>query len=119
MMISEFGIRARIEGWSNRGGAPAFVPGGDGADDQLQRGQRYGSQIDQFISFREVVGANWHAWSDRFNDNNERLQINLGLMQCSDAGRGMEAGRRWTPTDARIADTNRTIIQRIVDKTGA
>jgi hypothetical protein len=30
----------------------------------------------------------------------------------------MQAGRRWSPPAALIADTNRTIIQRIIAKTG-
>jgi hypothetical protein len=118
MIISEFGIRARIDGWSNRGGAPAFVPHRDSVDDQLQRGERYSSQLDQFIGFRDMIGAVWHAWSDRFNPTDPRVQINLGLVQCADPAHGMHAGRRWSPPAALIADTNRTIIQRIAAKTG-
>jgi hypothetical protein len=118
MIISEFGIRTQIDGWSNRGGAPAFVPRHDAFDDQLQRGQRYSSQIDQFIGFREIVGAVWHAWSDRFNASDPRTQINLGIVQCTDTVRGTHAGRRWSPPGAQIAATNRTIIQRIAASTG-
>jgi len=117
MIISEFGVRARIDGWSDRGGAPAFVPHRDAVDDQRQRGQRYSSQIDQFIGFRNIVGAIWHAWSDRFNPTDASIQINLGLVQCSDPARAMQAGRRWSPPDSLIADVNRTIIQRIAAKT--
>src|SRR5215218_6181875 len=118
MIISEFGIRAQIDGWSNRGGAPAFVPRRDAVEDQLQRGRRYSSQIDQFIGFREIVGAAWHAWSDRFNPANPGLQVNLGLVQCDDPGRGMQAGGRWSPPDSLIADTNASINRRIAAKTG-
>jgi hypothetical protein len=118
VVISEFGLRARIDGWSNRGGAPAFVPHGDGISDQLQRGRRYASQIDQFIGFRHVVGAAWHAWSDRFIAVDDSLQINLGLVQCTDPAHGMRAGSRWTRVDRLVADTNRTILQRIAENTG-
>ena len=118
VLMSEFGLRSRIDGWSNRGGAPAFVPRGDGIDDQLQRGQRYRSQIDQFAGFRHIVGAAWHAWSDRYVPTDRSLQINLGLMQCTDDIRGMDAGRRWRRVDGLVAGTNRTIMRRIARKTG-
>ena len=118
-MISEFGVRARIDGWSNRGGAGAFVPSGDATDDQLQRGRRYQSQIDQFISLPDVIGAIWHAWSDRFMPADPSLQINLGLVQCTDPARRCSAGQRWTPADDLIAETNHTVLQRIVAQTGS
>jgi hypothetical protein len=118
VLISEFGIRARIDGWSNRGGAPAFVPHEDAFDDQQQRGRRYSSQIDQFIGFRDIIGAVWHAWSDRFNPSEPAVQINLGLVQCADAARGMRAGRRWSPPGSLVAATNRSVIQRIAATTG-
>jgi hypothetical protein len=118
VLISEFGIRAQIDGWSNRGGAGAFVPHRDDVDDQLQRGRRYGSQIDQFIGFTGIVGATWHAWSDRFDPIDSSRQINLGLVQCTDRARAMRAGARWMPADALVAETNRTINQRIGARTG-
>ena len=118
VLISEFGIRARIDGWSNRGGAGAFVPHTDSAEDQLQRGRRYRSQIEQFIEFPFLVGASWHAWSDRFMPTDSSLQINLGLVQCTDAAHEMRAGERWQPADDLIADTNQTILQRIGASTG-
>jgi hypothetical protein len=90
----------------------------DEFDDQRQRGRRYQTQIEQFIGFRDVVGAVWHAWSDRFILTNPALQINLGLVQCSDPRRHMEAGRRWDRIDSLIAETNRTINQRITARTG-
>jgi hypothetical protein len=117
-IMSEFGVRARIRGWSNRGGAGAFVPSTDAIDDQLQRGRRYRSQIDQFIGFRDMVGAVWHAWSDRFSAEDPSLQINLGLVQCTDPPRGMNAGRRWDGPDRLIADTNRSILHSIAASTG-
>jgi hypothetical protein len=118
LIISEFGVRARIEGWSNRGGAGAFVPHTDRFDDQRQRGARYRSQIEQFISFPFVVGAVWHAWSDRYMPTDPSLQINLGLVQCRDRPRQMTAGRRWQHADDLIADTNHTILDRIATRTG-
>jgi hypothetical protein len=118
IIISEFGIRARIDGWSNKGGAPAFVPHTTLLEDQRKRGQRYQSQIDQLIGFRDVVGAMWHAWSDRFNATQPSIQINLGIVQCTDPVGQMRAGERWTQVDALIAETNQGILQRIADKTG-
>jgi hypothetical protein len=105
ILISEFGVRQRIESWSNRGGAGAFV------DDQVQRGQSYGSQMAQFISFPYVVGAAWHAWSDRYIPTDDKQQINLGLVQC-DAPQ-MHAGSRWKDIDSEVATTNSTIMQQI------
>jgi hypothetical protein len=117
-IVSEFGIRARIPGWSNRGGAGAFVPSGDRVNDQLQRGRRYRSQLEQFVGFSQVVGAVWHAWSDRYIPTDAGLQINLGLVQCTDARRGMRAGRRWEHLDTHVAETNRSIAARIAARTG-
>jgi hypothetical protein len=118
VVVSEFGLRARIPGWSNRGGAAAFVPRSDALDDQAQRGTRHRSQIDQLVGFRDIVGAAWHAWSDRFIPDDATLQINIGLVQCRDPARGMEPGRRWSRADAAIAETNRTILERIDARTG-
>lgn len=118
VIVSEFGIRARIAGWSNRGGAGAFVPNADGEDDQLQRGRRYRSQIAQFVALPHLVGAIWHAWSDRYMPTDPTLQINLGLVQCADPARGMRAGQRWTRADALISETNRTVYDRIAATTG-
>ena len=114
VIISEFGVRARIDGWSNKGGAGSFVAS------QVERGQRYESQIDQFVGFRHVVGAIWHAWSDRYMPGDEGLQINMGLVQCDDPDpeRRFKAGKRWQDLDRAIAQTNRTIMSRIERKTG-
>lgn len=112
IIISEFGIRAKISGWSNKGGAGSFV------NTQDERGQRYQSQIDQFISFTNVIGANWHAWSDRYIPGDTSLQINMGIVQVDDPVRRFVAGARWTPIDAYIADTNFNIMDLIAAKTG-
>lgn len=114
--ISEFSVRARLPNWSNRGGAGAFVPAGDGISDQLQRGQRYRSQIQQFVSFRHIVGAAWHAWSDRYMPADTSLQINMGLVQCQAPGH--EAGRRWDRIDDEMRDTNERILEYIEEATG-
>lgn len=118
VFVSEFSVRARIDGWSNRGGAGAFVPRGDGISDQLQRGQRYRSQIKQLVGFRHIVGASWHAWSDRYMPTNEALQIDMGLVQCRDDQRGHVAGRRWNRIDDEVRDTNRRIYEYIEARTG-
>lgn len=116
VFISEFSVRARLSGWSNRGGAGAFVPEGDGISDQLQRGQRYRSQIQQFVSFRHIVGASWHAWSDRYMPADPSLQINMGLVQCQAPGH--EAGRRWNQLDEEMRATNQRILEYIEESTG-
>ncbi len=58
VIISEFGIRAKIDGWSNKGGAGSFVPSADATDDQIQRGAYYQSQPEQFYRFKGIIGAN-------------------------------------------------------------
>jgi hypothetical protein len=108
ILISEFGVRQRIDTWSNRGGAGAFVGG------QSQRGPTYSSQMAQFVSFPYVVGAAWHAWSDRYIPTDAKQQINIGLVQC-DAPQ-MQAGSRWKDIDAEVATTNGTIMQQIANK---
>jgi hypothetical protein len=118
VIISEFGVRARIAGWSNRGGAGSFVPSDDAYDDQAQRGERYQSQIEQFIGFRHIVGAVWHAWSDRYMPSDASLQIDMGLVQCDDAARDFQAGKRWGGLDRRIAETNFAIRDLMAQRTG-
>ena len=113
LIISEFSIRAKIEAWSNKGGADSFV------HNQEERGERYASQVKQFAGFRHVVGAAWHAWSDRFiPGQNESPQINMGLVKCRDAERGMVPGDAWPEIDRQIAATNHAILQIIEDETG-
>jgi hypothetical protein len=116
--ISEFGLRARIDGWSDAGGASAFVPSSDGEDDQDQRGERYASQLRQFASFPWVVGAAWHAWSDRYLAEDPDHQINTGLMQCDDPERDLEAGARWDALDEWIAETNCSIDALLDEEAG-
>lgn len=109
VMISEFSVRARLPGWSNLGGAPSFVPTLDTTEDQLQRGLHYRSQLLQFLSVKDVIGANWHAWSDRYTAASPDSQINMGLFQCDDAARGLKAGTRWSAALETIAATNRDV----------
>lgn len=116
--ISEFSVRAKIDGWTNKGGSPSFVPSADGTDDQVQRGAYYQSQIEQLVSYRRIVGANWHAWSDRFTAADDAHQINMGLFQCDDPPRGFTAGARWQEIDDRIGETNCGIMAVIEAKTG-
>jgi hypothetical protein len=106
-------IRAKIEAWSNKGGADSFV------HNQNERGERYASQVRQFAGFRQVLGAAWHAWSDRFiPGQNESPQINMGLVKCRDTEGGMLAGDAWPDIDRQIATTNQAILQIIKDTTG-
>lgn len=118
VLVSEFSVRAIINGWTNKGGAGSFVPNNDATDDQIQRGAYYKSQIDQFISFRRIIGAAWHAWSDRYASADPAHQINMGLMQCDDPARGFKAGQRWGEIDDRVAETNCNIMSLIEQKTG-
>jgi hypothetical protein len=118
LIVSELSVRARIDGWSNKGGAGAFVPHDDATDDQIQRGAYYKSQIEQLVSFRGIVGASWHAWSDRFTVADDAHQINMGLVQCDDPPRGLKAGQRWDEIDDRVAETNCGILGLIAAKTG-
>lgn len=118
IIISEFGIRARIEGWSNKGGAGSFVPDNDATDDQIQRGAYYQSQLEQFYSFRGIVGANWHAWTDRYTAADASKQINMGIFQCDDPAHGYEAGQRWDEIDDRVREVNCDIYDKIAAKTG-
>ena len=118
VVISEFSVRAKIDGWTNKGGANSFVPSNDAIDDQIQRGAYYQSQIDQFISFRGIVGASWHAWSDRYDSADPAHQINMGLVQCDDPARGFSAGTRWQEIDDRVAETNCNILSLIQASTG-
>jgi hypothetical protein len=118
VVVSEFSVRAVIDGWTNKGGAGSFVPHNDGTSDQIQRGAYYQSQIDQLIGFRRIIGAAWHAWSDRFDSADSAHQINMGLMQCDDPPRGFVAGQRWDEIDDRVAETNCNIMSLIEQKTG-
>ena len=118
VMVSEFSVRARIEGWTNIGGANSFVSSVDNIEDQLQRGKHYQSQIDQLIGFREIVGANWHAWTDRYLANpGAGSQINMGLFRCDEPDGG-HAGDPWTNALGPIRDTNQKIMKLIQQKTG-
>jgi hypothetical protein len=118
VLISEFSVRARIDGWTNKGGAGSFVPNDDATDDQIQRGAYYESQVAQFYGFRDIIGANWHAWSDRYLAADPAHQINMGLVQCDDPQRGFTAGTRWDEVDDRVAATNCNIMALIEAATG-
>lgn len=117
VVISEFSVRARIDGWSNRGGAAAFVPDDD-TDDQIQRGAYYRNQLAQFAAHPFVLGASWHAWSDRYLAADPSHQIDMGLVQCDDPARGFEAGARWAEIDDRVAEANCAVMETIASLTG-
>ena len=118
IIISEFSVRAKIDGWSNKGGAGSFVPSGDAVNDQIQRGAYYQSQIEQFYAFKGIIGANWHAWSDRYLEADAAHQINMGLFRCEVPKSGHTAGERWPEIDERMAATNCDIMKLIEAKTG-
>ena len=65
-----------------------------------------------------MLGASWHAWSDRYLAADPSHQIDMGLVQCDDLIRGFEAGQRWGEIDERIAETNCSIMERIEELTG-
>jgi hypothetical protein len=116
--VSELGVRARVDGWSNEGGATAFVPSTDAVDDQEQRGQHYTSQVRQLAGLPFVVGAAWHAWSDRYLADDPSRQLNTGLVQCDDPDNGLEAGARWSGLDEHVAATNCGISEILAEETG-
>jgi hypothetical protein len=118
VIVSEFSVRARIDGWTNRGGAGSFVPSSDGTDDQIQRGAYYREQIDQLTRMPFVLGASWHAWSDRYLAADEAHQINMGLLRCEVPSSGHTAGDRWPEIDERVAETNCAIMDRLAKNTG-
>lgn len=118
LYVSEFSVRARIDGWTNRGGAGSFVPSNDATDDQIQRGARYRSQIEQLISFRGIVGAAWHAWSDRYASADPAHQIDMGLVQCDDPARSFVAGAPWVELVQRVREVNCSIDEQIAASTG-
>lgn len=65
-----------------------------------------------------VLGASWHAWSDRYLAADELHQINMGLMRCEVPAYGHLAGERWQELDDRVAETNCAIMDRIAMNTG-
>lgn len=118
VVVSEFSVRAKISGWSNKGGAGSWVPDDDATDDQIQRGARYRTQVEQIASFRGILGVTWHAWSDRYDSADPAHQINMGLVQCDDPARGFTAGTRWDEIDDRVADVNCHITDILAAQTG-
>ncbi len=105
VIISEFGVRSIQPGWSNSGGAPAYVP--SGGDVQARRGRYYQIDMNRFLDFRNVIGASFHRWADRFDDED---QINMGLVQRD--------GSRWRGMDSRVRGLNQSVYGKIADKTG-
>ncbi|MBX3227609.1 MAG: hypothetical protein KIT84_14740 [Labilithrix sp.] len=95
VIVSETGLRARIDGWTNT--APPLV------ETQAERGARYASQLAQLAAYPSVVGVHWSAWSDR---RDATAQANTGLVQCADPARGFTAGTRWPGLDAPLARAN-------------
>ncbi|MBL8603637.1 MAG: hypothetical protein JNK72_17055 [Myxococcales bacterium] len=107
VLISEFGIRARIEGWSNDGGAPAFVSAGTPSEEQRRRGSYYVTDLTQFMAFRGILGASIHRWADRYLPTE---QMNMGIVHRD--------GARWEPFDSAIRGFNNGIYSRLRAATG-
>lgn len=107
VFVSEFGIRARIEDWSNSGGATAFVPPADPAREQELRGEFYAWDMAHFSSFRAVVGASFHRWADRYLPDE---QMNMGVVHRD--------GTRWSAFDDRIRRWNLGTYSRLERLTG-
>ncbi len=72
ILVSEFGTRQKISGWTNKGfGAKTFV------NSQEDRADRYESQVMQFFSNPRYVGAHWFRWADH---NSSKSQFNKGMV---------------------------------------
>jgi hypothetical protein len=101
-IVSEMGTQVGIPGWSNQGRSlgPTFVA------DQATRGDRYASQVSQLAAYPDIVGAVWHAWSDRFVLGDPGRQLEMGLVQCEDAAHGFMAGTAWTELVSRVSAPN-------------
>jgi hypothetical protein len=110
LIVSELGTRTKVTGWSNASGAPAFVA------DQATRTARYASQLAQLVSFPDIVGIAWHAWSDRYVADDPNSQIEEGLVQCDDLAHGMTAGTAWPGLD--LLTPNGAILRTITATTG-
>jgi hypothetical protein len=107
IFVSEFGVRARIEGWSNTGGAGAFVPAAEPEREQELRGEYYAYDMAHFGNFRAVLGASFHRWADRYTPDE---QMNMGIVHRD--------GTRWTSFDDRIRRWNLATYTRLKRLTG-
>ncbi len=107
VFVTEFGVRARIDGWTNSGGAGAFVPPADPEREQQLRGLYYAWDMATFSSFRGVVGASFHRWADRYLPDE---QMNMGIVHRD--------GTRWAEFDQRIRRWNGGTYARLHRLTG-
>lgn len=107
ILITEFGVRSRIDGWTNSGGAGSFVPDGTTEEEQKTRGLYYRYDMSRFATFRGVLGASIHRWADRYDDTN---QMNMGIIHRD--------GARWDVFDAHIRAWNGTVYSRLHHLTG-
>ncbi|HUS63046.1 MAG TPA: hypothetical protein VMZ28_00840 [Kofleriaceae bacterium] len=105
--VSEFGVRARIDGWTNRGGAPSFVPDAEPARAQELRGEFYQHDMAQFARFRGVVGASFHRWADHYTAAD---QHNAGIAHRN--------GELWDLFTPAVRAWNRSLYARIAQLTG-
>ena len=75
VLVSEFGTREEMQGWSNTPGAPKFVAS------QQERSIRYRSQVMQLFAEPWIVGVHWFKWGDHFSTNH---QMNKGMVTVKD-----------------------------------
>ena len=72
IIIGEWGIRQRRDGWTNTPGAKSFV------ENQTERAKNYASQILNVFKHPEFIGAHWFRWQDHLVDKH---QFNKGIIK--------------------------------------
>lgn len=107
VIVSATGLRTKVTGWSNQTTAPAFVA------DQATRGANYATQLKQLAGFTQVVGVNWHTWSDHYVENDPTTQLEQGLFQCDSPDHGFTAGAPWTDALAGVKSANASVLSSI------
>lgn len=75
IIVAEWGLRQKMEGWSNSPGAKSLV------SSQQERAQNYSSQILNIFKYPEFIGAHWFRWQDHITKTH---QFNKGIIQVKD-----------------------------------
>ncbi len=73
ILISEWGLRQEIAGWSNTPGAKSLVK------TQRERAQNYTSQILNIFKLPEFIGAHWFRWQDHIMGDHK---FNKGIVMA-------------------------------------
>lgn len=141
VLISEFSLRANIRNgtsydnsypreWTNSNASKADVHGLNGTDDQVDRGVHYQNETSQFLVIPQIIGWNWHAWSDRiYGDGSAGGTLsaaNFGFVQARDDYNSFTAGQAWTnlqdPANAAngtyVSDVNANVYHTIYSLNG-